>query len=97
MIHGQAAADDGNDAYPTGEIHSMLVFVAAATAKEAQRTARREIEAAGWAEPRLHRMGEIEATSVEGRDATLRAAYESAVQEGAALVVYDQADDGYAE
>lgn len=95
VVLAQATASQANEAYPTGEIHSALLFVACDTPKQAKRVAVGELAAAGWSDPRVFRVGEVDPESVRAKDASIREAYASAEQEGAAIVVYREPDDAY--
>jgi len=54
-----------------------------------------ELEQAGWSDPRLHKIGEIDPMLMSGKDAVIEGAYEAAVADGASMIIYREADDGY--
>ena len=81
-----AVADAVEDRRP-GARHAMLIYVAAADFEAAQRKAAGVALGAGWMMVRLEKGMEV-ADPAANADPVLRAAGETALEEGAALVVY---------
>ena len=97
VVLGQATAAKGNSKYPTGEIHSTMLFVSSHSREEAEQMAVAELEEGGWADVRLRKIGTIKPESLNGQEPAIQNAYESAVTDGASIIIYKDADDGYAD
>jgi hypothetical protein len=96
VILGQAASAEDNSKYPEGEVHSTMVFVSSDSPKKAQQIAIAELEDGGWANFRLRKIKTIEQAFLNGKEAVIQNAYESAVTDGASIIIYQDVDDGYA-
>jgi len=93
IVLTRARADSGNDRYPEGELHAALVFVRTEDRGEAQQTALRELESAGWRDVAIHQIGTVDAAAVASKDEAIRTAYQAASSEGVAIVVYREAEE----
>lgn len=82
-----AVADSAEGRRP-GARHAMLIYVAADDFEAAQRRAGGAAIGAGWMLVRLEKGKPIEEDPSETEDPILRAAAESAIEEGSAIVVF---------
>jgi hypothetical protein len=96
VVLAQATSGTGNRKYPAGEIHGALAFVNRQTEAEAEAAAVAEFESAGWVDVRLRKIGRLDPEFVSGKEPEIQGAFESAVQDGTSLIIYQNVDDGYA-
>jgi len=82
-----AVADAAEGRRP-GARHAMLIYVTAIDFEAAQRRAAGVAIGAGWMLVRLEKGKSIEEDPAQTEDAILRAAAQSAIEEGSAIVVF---------
>ena len=93
---GQATSSSDNEKYPEGEIHSTMVFVSSDTREDATKIAISELEEGGWSNVRLRKIGTLDSDSFNSPDPVTRAAFESAISDGASIIIYQDVDAEYA-
>ena len=83
-----AIANDKNKLYPLHEKHSALIFVLADGLELAQKRAIQELDALGWTNVSIGKSKEVTSESFEGKDQTLKDAFNSAQRQGFGVVIY---------
>jgi hypothetical protein len=89
VFNADATARPGNDRYPAGQRHALLLFIRQSAESEYDwRDAERVVSEAGWGDIEMRKAGRLDLEPT-ATDQTLRGAHQDAAVTGRSIVVYE--------